>query len=77
MNRNANMVQYNELKKQKYKGINMREILELKARAYDIIGALEQLQADLQRTNAEIAKKIQEQKELEKKYESGDDVDPL
>ena len=40
----------------------MKEINELKARAYDIIAALEQLQRELQAVNAEIAKKTQEQK---------------
>lgn len=40
----------------------MKEITELKARAYDIISALEQLQRELQAVNAEIGKKTLEQK---------------
>ena len=38
----------------------MNEITELKARAYDIIAALEQLQRELAAINAEIAKRTQE-----------------
>jgi hypothetical protein len=38
----------------------VNEITELKARAYDIIAALEQLQRELAAVNAEIAKRTQE-----------------
>ena len=50
----------------------MKEITELKARAYDIISALEQLQRELQAVNAEIAKQMQEAAER-KKNERGND----
>ena len=50
----------------------MKEITELKARAYDIISALEQLQRELQAVNAEIAKQSQEAAER-KKNERGND----
>lgn len=38
----------------------MKEINELKAKAYDIISNIEYLQKMLQETNAEIAKKVSE-----------------
>jgi len=44
------------------------EIDKLKARAYDIIAALEQLQRDLQSINAEIARKEQERAKEAKEY---------
>lgn len=65
------MSNWDELKAIKQTKDNMKEILELKAKAYDIIGALEQLQRELQAVNAEIAKKTHEQTELQKKYEPG------
>ncbi len=47
----------------------MNEITELKARAYDIIAALEQLQRELAAVNAEIAKRTQEHADHLKSYE--------
>jgi len=41
----------------------VNEITELKARAYDIIAALEQLQRELAAVNAEIAKRTHEHAE--------------
>jgi hypothetical protein len=38
----------------------VNEIMKLKAHAYDVISAIEQLQRELQAVNAEIAKKSQE-----------------
>lgn len=63
---------YYELKKTVKINKAMKEINELKARAYDIIAALEQLQRELQAVNAEIAKQSQEAAER-KKNERGND----
>ncbi len=48
------------------------EIDKLKARAYDIIAALEQLQRDLQSINAEIARKEQEHAKDAKEHREGE-----
>ena len=48
----------------------MKEINELKARAYDLISQIEFLQSELQRTNAEISKKVTEFNEANKKLAS-------
>lgn len=45
----------------------MKEIIELKSRAYDLISQIEYLQNELQKTNAEITKKVTEYNELQKK----------
>jgi len=65
------MSNWDELKAIKKTKDSMKEIIDLKAKAYDIISALEQLQRELQAINAEIAKKSAEQTELQKKYEPG------
>jgi len=48
----------------------MKEINELKAKAYDILSNIEYLQKMLQETNAEIAKKVTEFNEASKKLAS-------
>ncbi|NDD85852.1 hypothetical protein EBZ38_16450 [bacterium] len=68
------MSKWDELKAIKQTRDTMKEINELKARAYDIISALEQLRAELANVNAEIAKKSAEHVELSKKYGTGDDI---
>ncbi len=55
----------------------MKEINELKAKAYDIIGNLEFLKQELDKTNAEIAKKIQEYNEAQKKIDDGKQPEPV
>ena len=67
------MSTWDELKAIKQTRDTMKEINELKARAYDIISALEQLRADLANVNAEIARKTAEHAELSKKYGPTDD----
>jgi hypothetical protein len=47
----------------------MREINDLKAKAFDIISNIEYLQKMLQETNAEIAKKVTEYNEANKKID--------
>ena len=54
----------------------MKEINELKAKAYDIIGNLEFLKQELDKTNAEIAKKIHEYNEAMKKVDNGEQPEP-
>jgi uncharacterized coiled-coil DUF342 family protein len=54
----------------------MKEINELKAKAYDIIGNLEFLKQELDKTNAQIAKKIQEYNEAMKKVDHGEQPEP-
>jgi len=68
------MSKWDELKAIKQTRDTMKEINELKARAYDIISALEQLRAELANVNAEIAKKSAEHVELTRKYATGDDI---
>ena len=68
------MSKWDELKGIKQTRDTMKEINELKARAYDIISALEQLRAELANVNAEIAKKSAEHVELTRKYATGDDI---
>jgi hypothetical protein len=48
----------------------VNEITELKARAYDIIAALEQLQRELSAVNAEIGKRTQEYADAHKSAEN-------
>ena len=55
----------------------MKEINELKAKAYDIIGNLEYLQNELKKTNEEIAKKIQEYNEALKRVDDGEQFEPV
>jgi len=55
----------------------MKEINELKAKAYDIIGNLEYLQNELKKTNQEIAKKIQEYNEALKRVDDGEQFEPV
>lgn len=55
----------------------MKEINELKAKAYDIIGNLEYLQNELKKTNDEIAKKIQEYNDALKKINDGQQFEPV
>ena len=55
----------------------MKEINELKAKAYDIIGNLEYLKQELDKTNAEIAKKIQDYNEALKKVDNGEQLEPV
>ena len=47
----------------------MREINDLKAKAFDIISNIEYLQKMLQETNNEIAKKVTEYNEANKKID--------
>lgn len=75
MNRAISLDTYNDMKRTKQKKDIMKEITELKAKAYDIISALEHLQSDLQKINAEIAKKTHEQAERDKKYAAGINLD--
>jgi len=49
----------------------MKELMELKARAYDIIAALEQLQRELTQTNNEISAKSAELQNAHEKHERG------
>ena len=63
-----------EMKAIKQTQDNKKENNELKARAYDIISALEQLRAELVNINAEIAKKSAEYAEISCKYGSTDDI---
>lgn len=46
----------------------MKEIMELKSRAYDLISHIEYLQSELQKTNAEIQKKVAEYNEANKNF---------
>ncbi len=55
----------------------MKEINELKAKAYDIIGNLEYLKQELDKTNAEIAKKMQAYNEALKKVDDGEQFEPV
>jgi len=55
----------------------MKEINELKAKAYDIIGNLEYLQNELKKTNEEIAQKIHEYNEALKKVDHGEQLEPV
>jgi uncharacterized coiled-coil DUF342 family protein len=55
----------------------MKEINELKAKAYDIIGNLEYLQNELKKTNEEIAQKIQDYNEALKKVDNGEQPQPV
>jgi flagellar hook-associated protein FlgK len=48
----------------------MKEIIELKAKCYDIISNIEYLQKMLKDTNDEIAKKVSEFNEANKKIEN-------
>jgi uncharacterized coiled-coil DUF342 family protein len=48
----------------------MKEINDLKALAYDYISQIEYLQNELQKTNAEISKKVTEFNEANKKLAS-------
>jgi uncharacterized coiled-coil DUF342 family protein len=54
----------------------MKEINDLKAKAYDIIGNIEYLQSELKKTNDEIAKKIAEYNEALKKSDDGEQFEP-
>jgi predicted nucleic acid-binding Zn-ribbon protein len=49
----------------------MKELNELKARAYDIIAALESLQRELSAVNNTIAEKTEELQKLQQKHERG------
>ena len=55
----------------------MKEIIELKAKAYDLIGMIEYNQKLLNETNMEISKKIQEYNEALKKNEDGQQPEPI
>jgi hypothetical protein len=50
----------------------MKEINDLKAKAYDLIGLIEFSQKQLNQTNQEISKKIQEYNEAIKKGTDGE-----
>jgi predicted nucleic acid-binding Zn-ribbon protein len=50
---------------------HMKEINDLKARAYDIIAALESLQRELSAVNNTIAEKTEELQKLHQKHERG------
>jgi uncharacterized coiled-coil DUF342 family protein len=49
----------------------MKEINELKARAYDIIAALEQLREELKQVNDAIYQKVSEYKTANESHERG------
>ena len=49
----------------------MKELNELKARAYDIIAALESLQRELSVVNNTIAEKTEELQKMHQKHERG------
>jgi len=49
----------------------MKEINDLKARAYDIIAALEQLREELKQLNDAIYQKVSEYKTVNEKHERG------
>jgi hypothetical protein len=55
----------------------MKEIIELKAKAYDLIGMIEYNQKQLNETNMEISKKIQEYNEALKKNSDGEQPDAV
>jgi predicted nucleic acid-binding Zn-ribbon protein len=51
--------------------VDMKELNELKARAYDIIAALESLQRELSAVNNTIAEKTEELQKLHQKHDRG------
>jgi hypothetical protein len=53
----------------------MKEINDLKAKAYDMIGLIEYYQNALNQTNAEIKQKLQEYNEALKKNEDGEQLE--
>jgi hypothetical protein len=55
----------------------MKEINELKAKAYDLIGLIEYSQKQLNETNHEISKKIQEYNEALNKAKDGEQPDAV
>ena len=55
----------------------MKEIIELKAKAYDLIGMIEFNQKQLNETNKQISKKIQEYNEALKKTNDGEQSEPV
>ena len=55
----------------------MKEINELKAKAYDFIGSIEFLQNELKKTNDQIAEKIKEYNEALIKNNDGKQPEPV
>lgn len=54
----------------------MKEINDLKAKAYDMIGLIEYYQNALNQTNAEIKQKIAEYNEAFNKVKDGEQLEP-
>jgi hypothetical protein len=55
----------------------MKEINELKAKAYDLIGLIEYSQKQLNEINMQISKSINEYNEALKKSEDGQQPEPI
>lgn len=55
----------------------MKEINDLKAKAYDMIGLIEYYQNALNQTNTEIKQKLQEYNQALKKNEDGEQLEPV
>jgi hypothetical protein len=55
----------------------MKEIIDLKAKAYDLIGMIEYNQKQLNEINMQISKKIQQYNEALKKTEDGQQLEPI
>jgi hypothetical protein len=55
----------------------MKEIIDLKAKAYDLIGMIEYNQKQLNEINMQISKKIKEYNEALKKTEDGQQLEPI
>ena len=55
----------------------MKEINELKAKAYDLIGLIEYSQKQLNDINMQISKSINDYNEAIKKVEDGEQLEPV
>jgi hypothetical protein len=55
----------------------MKEINELKAKAYDMIGLIEYYQSQLNQTNKEIKEKIEQYNEALKKTDDGEQLESV